>query len=187
MLHWTPKVTGEWQQEHPSRCHGSLPHFRPLAGIFEPIKKSDPASTRKMITGGGLNEIITFPSWLIDPSQSIIAIPTKNCIAWSSNICQLNSKRTITHQELSSLIGRLSHVCFITPDARHLMVNLRRMEATTQKTKGVKLYRWTLNGSDLWLNFLESEKAGISISRVIFRKPTLTTFFNSSAIEIGGF
>ena len=39
----------------------------------------------------------------------------------------------------------------------------------------------------LRLEFLESAKEGISINRVIFRKPTLTTFSDSSDTGIGGF
>ena len=38
-----------------------------------------------------------------------------------------------------------------------------------------------------WLEFLKSVKEGFSINRVIFRKPTLTTFSDSSKIGIGGF
>ena len=37
--------------------------FRPLAGIFEPTKRPDLASTRKMLAEGCLNEIITFLGW----------------------------------------------------------------------------------------------------------------------------
>ena len=51
----------------------------------------------------------------------------------------------------------------------------------------MKLSRRTLDDLDLWLEFLESAKTGISINRVIFRKPTITTFSDSSECGIGGF
>ena len=44
-----------------------------------------------------------------------------------------------------------------------------------------------MDGLILWLEFLHLAKAGIYTNRVIFRKPTLTTFSNLSEIGIGGF
>ena len=69
------------------------------------------------------------------------------------------------------------------------MNNLRKMEALAGRSasKKVKLTRRTLDDLTLWLEFLESAKKSISINRVIFRKPTLTTFSDSSKIGIGGF
>ena len=40
---------------------------------------------------------------------------------------------------------------------------------------------------DLWLDFLKSAEAGIAINRVVFRKPTITTFSDSSELGIRGF
>ena len=51
--------------------------FRPLAGLFEPIKRPDPASIRKMLAEGGLKEIITFLGWIINTRLLIIALTTK--------------------------------------------------------------------------------------------------------------
>ena len=69
------------------------------------------------------------------------------------------------------------------------MNNLCRMEALTGRStsKKVKLNQWTMDNLTLWLEFLKSAKECIPINRVIFRKPTLTTFSDSSEIGIGGF
>ena len=40
---------------------------------------------------------------------------------------------------------------------------------------------------NLWLDFLKSAEEGISINRVFFRKPTITSFSDSSELGIGGF
>ena len=67
------------------------------------------------------------------------------------------------------------------------MSNLRRMEAIARRKKHVKLSRRALDDMTLWLEFLDSAKAGISINRVIFRKPTLVTYSDASERGIGGF
>ena len=48
--------------------------FCPLAGIFEPTKHPDPASTRKIIAEGGLNKIITFLGWLINTRSLTVVL-----------------------------------------------------------------------------------------------------------------
>ena len=49
--------------------------FRPLVGIFEPTKRPDPASIRKMLAEGGLNETITFLGWQINTRSLTVALP----------------------------------------------------------------------------------------------------------------
>ena len=109
--------------------------------------------------------------------------------AWSADIQELLKTRTAKLKSLSSLIGKLNHVCFIIPDARHFMNNLRRMEtiAKSNDAQRVKLSQTTLADLDLWLEFLTSARDGISMNRVVFRKPTQITFSDSSEIGISGF
>ena len=55
------------------------------------------------------------------------------------------------------------------------MKNLRRMEYLARFKTKVKLSRGAMDNLELWLSFLESAEKGISINRVVFRKPTITT------------
>ena len=161
--------------------------FRPLSILWEPIKRPDPASIRKMIAEGGLKEIITFLGWKVNTRLFNISLTPEKATAWSNEVKALIDKRTVTAKELSQLIGKLNHVCFIIPDARHFMNNLRKMEKLATYKHKVKLSRRCLDDLDLWLDFLSSAAEGISINRVIFRKPTLTTFSDSSELGIGGY
>ena len=67
------------------------------------------------------------------------------------------------------------------------MNNLRRMEYLAKFKKKIKLSRSAMDDLELWLSFLESAAKGISINRVVFRKPTITTFSDASEAGIGGF
>ena len=162
--------------------------FRPLANHLEPIKRPDPASIRKMIAEGGLKELITFLGWYINTRLFTIALTHEKATAWAAEIknMQKNRKKVVA-KDLQTLIGKLNHVCFVIPDARHFMNNLRKMEKLARFRKKVKLSRGAMDDLDLWLEFLASAAAGISINRVIFRKPTITTFSDSSELGIGGF
>ena len=161
--------------------------FRPLAGIFEPIPRPDSASIRKMLAEGGLSEVITFLGWLIDTRRFIVAIPIDKWKAWTAQIKLFQQQKRVKYDDISQLIGRLNHVCFIIPDARHFMANLRKMESIARNKGWVNLSRRALDDLELWLEFLDSAKNGISINRIVFRKPTLITYSDSSEIGIGGY
>ena len=163
--------------------------FRPLAGSLEPIERPDAASIRKMLAEGGLAEIMIYLGWEINTRALTIAIPFDKWKAWSADIQELLKIRTVKLKSLSSLIGKLNHVCFIIPNARHFMNNLHRMEtiAKSNDAQRVKLSQTTLADLDLWLEFLTSARDGISMNRIVFRKPTQITFSDSSEIGISGF
>ena len=74
-----------------------------------------------MLAEGGLKEVIIFLGWLIDMRKFIIALPIDKWKAWTNSIRQLQQRRTVSYQDLATLIGQLNHICFIIPDGRHFM------------------------------------------------------------------
>jgi hypothetical protein len=96
--------------------------FRPLHALLEPIPHPDPLSIRKMLAEGGLRETIMFLGLFIKTRRLTIALPPEKSSAWSNEIRDMMSKRkAVKHKDLQSLNGKLNHVCFITPDAKHFM------------------------------------------------------------------
>ena len=61
------------------------------------------------------------------------------------------------------------------------------MEYLAKYKTQFKLSRSTMQDIELWLIFFESATHGISITRVIFWKPTITTLSDASEAGIGGF
>ena len=162
--------------------------FRPLSRLLEPIPRPDPASIRKMLAEGGLQETITFLGWFINTRLLTIALQAEKTVAWSNEIRDIMARRkAVKHKDLQRLNGKLNHVCFIIPDAKHFMNNLRRMEHLAKHKKKVKLTHGTMKDLELWLSFIESAAAGISINRIVFRKPTIITFSDASEAGIGGY
>ena len=64
------------------------------------------------------------------------------------------------------------------------MNNLRWMEYLVICKGKVKLSHGTMQDLELWLSFIESAAAGISINRVVFRKSTIITFSDDSEAGI---
>ena len=67
------------------------------------------------------------------------------------------------------------------------MNNLRKLEQRAKKIKKVKLARRAKEDLKLWLEFLGSANKGISINRIIFRKPNLISYADASEVGISGF
>ena len=116
------------------------------------------------------------PGRLIGTHNFTIAIHIKKQVTWSKSVEQTHQAKTSTYSKLSPLIGKLNHVCYTTPDTRHFMNNPRQMKSITRRRGKVVLSQRTLDDLILWLDFLKSAKAGISINRVTFRKLAITTF-----------
>ena len=162
--------------------------FRPLCALLEPIPRPDPASIRKMLAEGGLKETVTFLGWFINTRRLTIALPREKSAAWSSDIRDMMKRRKqVKHKQLQSLNGKLNHMCFIIPDARHFMNNLRKMEYLARFKPKIKLSHGAMEDLRLWLSFIESAEEGISINRVVFRKPTIVTYSDASEAGIGGY
>jgi len=161
--------------------------FRPLAAGLEAIFRPDVASIRKMKAEGGLHELVTFLGWFIDTRRLLIALPREKWKAWTSDINSCLEPRRISCQQLKTLVGRLNQVCFIIPDALHFMNNIRSaMYRAVSSNSYVYLDKETKEDLRLWLEFLDEAKEGISINRLVFRKPTLHNFSDASEWGIGG-
>ena len=103
-----------------------------------------------MLAEGGLKESITFMGWFINTRRLTIALPSEKSSAWSNKIRDMMSNReAVKHKDIQLLNGKLNHVYFIIPDAKHFINNLRRMEYLARFKKKVKLSSsmmrdWTL-------------------------------------------
>ena len=162
--------------------------FRPLHPHREPLPRPDAASIRKLLAEGGLEERITFLGWLINTRLLAIALIPNKAAAWRAEVeNMIAGRKAVKLRDIQRLLGRLNHVCFIIPDAKHFMNNLRKMEYLAEFRKKVKLSHTTVEDLKLWLIFLESACRGISINRVVFRKPTIASFSDALETRIGGF
>ena len=160
---------------------------RPHAGHDEPISRSHIASVRKLLAEGGLAEIYTFLGWLINTRLFTIALPKDKWTAWLRSIVDLLNKADSDFKELSTLVGRLEHVCYIIPAARHFMNRLRATATIADKFRKATLSNEVKLDLKLWIDFLSKAKEGISINNVVFRSPTSIPLTDASEIGIGGY
>ena len=161
--------------------------FRPNAGNNEPIPRGEMASIPKLKAEAFLTETIIFLGWQINSRAFTIALPFDKFKAWSDQITEIIAMAKVPYSEISKLIGRLNHVAYIIPAARHFMGRLRRLEWKASKHRYAKITEEAKKDLLLWLKFLSKANEGISINNIIYRSVTSTSLSDASEFGISGY
>ena len=79
--------------------------------------------------------------WNLDTRKFQVELPTHKYIAWSGDLDKLITRKTISHADLLSLIGKLENMITIVKMMGHFMNNLYALEekAFVAKPHAVKI------------------------------------------------
>ena len=154
----------------------------------EPLPREDVVSLKKMIAEGTPSEVLTILGWSIDTRRMLISLPPDKVKAWSTDIKKNISAQAVTKQDLESLIGRLNHIGFIIPLARHFLNRLRSALRYCEKAnrRKVKLTRLQLDDLHHWLTFIDQAGSGINLNLITYRQPTRVLRTDACQHGIGG-
>lgn len=161
--------------------------FRPNEGDNEPVPRPPVASVRKLKAEGTLREIIVFLGWFINTRKFIICLPNEKATSWIRSIVELMNKDKADYDELATTVGRLNHVAFVIPSARHFLNRIRLAQDRADKATFAPITKEVKEDLKLWLDFINNARAGISINRIVFRKPTSIVLTDASELGIGGY
>jgi hypothetical protein len=155
----------------------------------EPVLRGHLASFSKLLAEGRLEEVKTILGWILDTRRLLLSLPPDKYKEWSADIVKMISSRSSTGDKIQQLVGRLNHVSFVIPAARHFLGRIRHFADTSfPTTKAIRRTpRDVLDDLRLWLDFLEQAKRGISLNILTIREPT--TLYRADACKhgIGGF
>jgi hypothetical protein len=161
--------------------------FRPVAGIDEPIPRPDPQSIRKLAAEGRLRELFVFLGWEVNSRTLSIALPHEKATAWIAAIHDAMSNPTISWDDAKTLVGRLNHVGYIIPSARHFLNRIRRLEYVANAHGRAMITPSAREDLALWILFLRRARSGLSMNLVVFRLPTTVGITDASEHGIGGY
>jgi hypothetical protein len=86
-----------------------------------------------------------------------------------------------------TLISQLNHCDFLIPQAQHFMGRIRTVKHAASKRRFARLSPDVQLDLNLWLSFLASAGAGISMNNLTFRHPTHISRVDASEHRIGGY
>ena len=161
---------------------------RPHMGDSEPIRRRGLLSKPKLEAEGAPAEVQIVLGWTLNTRLLLVILPADKFMAWTADIRALLLDKRGTFGEIESTIGRLNHVCFIIPLARHFLNALRRRIANRRhKNQQITLSSAEVDDLGLWIFFLEQAHRGISMNQITIRKPSKICWSDSCPFGIGGF
>jgi hypothetical protein len=180
----------------PENC-ARLPHVVPLAihatsrphagDDAEPVPRRPLLSNEKLIAEGAPDEVQIVLGWVLDCRRLLAALPADKFDAWTADILKVIDRRNCPREELEAIVGRLNHVSFVIPLARHFLSRLWALvHSKTHGKARVRFSREALSDLKLWLGFLESARKGISMNLIVTRQPSRLCFSDSCPFGIGG-
>ena len=153
----------------------------------EPLPRDPLVSSKKLKAEGGLAEEMVLLGWHVDTRRLLVSLPVDKHAAWCRSISVVLDRGETNQGELSSLVGRLNHVAFIIPSARHFMSRLRELELRSKNRRTVQLPDDVASDLRLWLRFLDRAAGGISMNLLSPRLPTHEYLSDASEHGLGGF
>jgi hypothetical protein len=159
---------------------------RPLAAD-EPVPRDQLMVEKKLIAESLLEEIKKTLGWALDTRRLLVSLSEDKMANWLASIIFMLIVGYTAYADLDTLVGRLNHVCFIVPQARHFMSRLRYLLQKSRPGFRLHLRPQVLADLRLWCSFLRLAHRGINMNLVSFR--CATHIFRSDAAEhgMGGF
>ena len=134
----------------------------------EPIPRKAIISPNKLKAEGAIEERKLLLGWLLDTRHLLISLPDDKLKAWSKDIKSLLGTKQATHPLLDKLVGRLNHVGYIIPTARHFLSRIRKLKTKAKFKRQVSIPALVLANLELWLTFLSSANRGISMNLLTY-------------------
>jgi hypothetical protein len=161
---------------------------RPNAGPDKPVLRRENLSGPKLEAEGTPAEIQIVLGWELDTRRLLIQLTFDKFVAWSSDISSVLQAGRATMAELQTLVGRLNHVSYVIPLARHFLGRLRQRLHINQSTRQhLSFSKEELADLLLWTKFLLSAQNGISLNNLTLRQPSQIGLSDSCPFGMGEF
>ena len=153
------------------------------------VKRDHFIAKDKCQAEGALAERRICLGWNLDTRRLTVELPTHKFIAWSRDVEMLISRKSISHSDLLSLIGKLENVITIVKMMGHFMNNLYSLEekAFAAKPHAVRITPRAKEDAKLHKKCLEKAHAGISMNLLTFRRPTHLIIGDACEHGLGAF
>ncbi len=161
---------------------------RPHAGGDEPLPRRNLLGDEKLAAEGTHSEVQIVLGWKINCRTLMVSLPTDKFTHWANDLAEVVSKRTISFQNLESLLGRLNHAALVIPLSGHFLNRIRqRISSRSFIHQQLSLRRDEIDDLRLWQMFLHHAHQGLSMNLLVHRRPTVIGCSDSCPMGIGGF
>lgn len=173
------------------------PHVVPLAmhvtsqphaeEAEEPVRRRPILLQPKRVAAGRPEEVQTVLGRTLDTRQLEISLPKDKYNAWLGGIKRIGRSGRCTQAKLETLVGRLNHMAYILPNARHFLSHISAGATREQTAEGqtATMRLWT-TWPALWEDFLGNAHSGVLMNLLVTRMPT-KVWSDACPYGIGGY
>jgi hypothetical protein len=159
---------------------------RPHTGNKEPVKRRNILSDAKLLAEGAPAETQIILGWTKNTRKLVISLPKDKFDAWTAELNKIVKARRTTFGALETTVGRLNHVAYVNPLARHFLNRLRaKIRILHHKHQSIRLATEEVQDLTLWTRFLTEAHKGISLNRITIRVPSLLTISDACPFGVG--
>jgi hypothetical protein len=161
---------------------------RPHLGSAEPVTRKELLSGPKLIAEGSPAEVQIVLGWTLNTRSLTILLPLDKFEAWSTDLRDFIKNGKTSFGALESMVGRLNHAGFVIPLSRHFLNRFRlRILARRHKSQQITLSKDEISDLQLWVEFLQQARRGISLNCITTRNPSKLGWSDSCPFGLGGF
>jgi hypothetical protein len=128
---------------------------RPHAGTEEPVTRRNILSDANLLAEGAPAETQIILGWMIKTRRLQISLPTDKFDAWTTELQKMIKAQRTTFGDIETTVGRLNHVAYVIPLARHFLNRLQSKSCIPRhKHQSIRLATEEVHDLTLWTRFL---------------------------------
>ena len=124
---------------------------------------------------------------LYDTLRPLISLPDDKYINWSNDIATMREDKQTSYSDLDTLIGRLNHVGYGIPSARHFFSRICQLKTKARFHRQVSIPALILADLDDWFYFLQAAHNGISMNLLTYCSPIHLHRSDACEYGLGGY
>ena len=159
---------------------------RPLLPL-ELIPRKDFISEEKLAAKADQSEIKRNLGWNINTIYLIIALPDDNATSWTNTIKIIIRNKKSTHDELETILGRVTHLAVPSPKILHFLSRPRALVKRAETRREIGITPQVIYDLQLFVKFISNANKGINLNLCTFRCPTIVYRADACPQGIGGF
>ena len=153
------------------------------------IKRENMIAKDKCEAEGAISERRICLGWMLDTRQLLVQLPKHKGIAWTREVNAIICRKSISHADLISLIGKLENVITMVKMMGHFMNNFYALKMKTEVAvpHSVLITNRVKEDAKLHKTFLEKAQKGISMNLLTYRKPNHIIIGDACEHGLGAF
>ena len=153
----------------------------------EHLPRDNLVSISKLAAEGTPAEEIVMLGFSLNTRSLTVALPEHKFVAWTDSIKSITKKGSATHDELDTLVGRLTHLSAIVLPILHFLSRLRQVRDRAKNRREIRIPAAVGEDLELMQETLLLARRGINMNLLTYHLPSHVYRSDACPAGIGGY